>query len=137
VGHFFHRIQWTHGYLSFNLEEVPTQLRTLSPGLMPRSAKSKILPELVSYDPKRFQKMASSDVTVIGDDFGQLLVLDRSSGKLVCMFFIFRGEVAAWMPDGTRCGPASLTGGPATPNAEVRIGHALFEASRRYRERFP
>ena len=135
IGSFFHRIQWTEGYLSFNVERMPPQLTIISFGLVSRSAKSKILPELVSYDPKRFQKMASSDVTVVGDDFGQLLVLDRSSGELVCMFFIFRGEIAAWMPDGTRCGPASLTGGPATPDAERRIGHALFEASRRYRER--
>jgi hypothetical protein len=132
AGRFFHRIQWTESRLSCNLQEVPAHRNILRH--MPR-AKLKILPELVSYDLKRFPKRISWDVTVIGDNFGQILILDRSSGELVCMFFIFRGEIAAWMPDGTRCGPASLTGGPATPDAERRIGHALFEASRRYRER--
>ena len=41
----------------------------------------------------------------------------------------FRQQVAAWMPDGTRLGPVSLTGGPETPRAADRIGRALRDAS--------
>jgi hypothetical protein len=40
------------------------------------------------------------------------------------MFFTFRRQAAAWMPDGTCCGPESLTGRMPTPNA-ARIAAAL------------
>ncbi len=86
-------------------------------------------PACLCYDPNRFRKHAVRSLIAVCDEFGQVIVLDRT-GELVCMFFAFRKEWAAWMPDGTRLGSARL-GGPATPDAETRIGRALLEASLR------
>jgi hypothetical protein len=47
------------------------------------------------------------------------------------MFFAFRHQIAAWMPDGTCHGPAAFTGVPPTPDAPEKIGRALLEASKR------
>jgi hypothetical protein len=93
---------------------------------MPREQGS--LPALVSYDPERFRPVAANGLTVVGDAFGQAAILDARQ-ELVCMFFPYRNQLAAWMPDGTRWGPASLTGGPPTPQALEKIGHALRAAA--------
>jgi hypothetical protein len=61
------------------------------------------------------------------DRFGQVFVAERT-GKLVCVFLVVRGSLAAWMPDGTRFGLAGAIGGPPTPGARERIGEALLEA---------
>jgi hypothetical protein len=127
IGGFRHVIDWTGGCLSINREKQKS-LWDLSVQMMPM--KSRTLPPLVSYDLKRFLTVARCNVIAVGDEHGQIAVLDEQSGDLVCMFFVFRSQVAAWMPDGTRWGPASLTGGPATSNAEQKIGRALWEASR-------
>ena len=64
--------------------------------------------------------------------FGQVALLDADE-RLLAMFVAFRGQVAAWMPDGTRLGPchgpSPLIDGPATPGAAERIGRVLKEAS--------
>jgi hypothetical protein len=62
------------------------------------------------------------------DLFGQVAVCD-CKGNVLAMFFVFRDQVAAWLPDGTRFGPASITGGPTTPGALTRIAQVLREAS--------
>ncbi|MBK8207615.1 MAG: hypothetical protein IPK87_12635 [Planctomycetes bacterium] len=79
-----------------------------------------------SYDSKRFRQYAMSPggLTLQTDIYGQLAVLGRDN-SLVAMFFIYRGTVAAWLPDGTRYGPSAVTGGPTTPGALQRIGAAL------------
>jgi hypothetical protein len=66
----------------------------------------------------------SYGLTVLVDVFGQIAVLDRDR-RLICMFFVFRDQVAAWMPDGTRIGPVSILGGPPTAGGLERIGAAL------------
>jgi hypothetical protein len=91
-------------------------------------ATSQNLPPWVRYDPKRFTVAGRSGVIVVGDAFGQVSVFD-GGGRLVCMFFVFRDQIAAWMPDGTRHGPASIVGGPSTPGALKKIGMALRAAS--------
>ena len=53
----------------------------------------------------------------------------RPRRSLVCMFFVFRDQIAAWMPDGTRIGPMSLIGGRPTPDGPERLGLALRVAS--------
>ena len=82
-----------------------------------------------SYDSKRFRQfaMAPGGLTFQSDIYGQLAVLDRANA-LVAMCFIYRGTVAAWLPDGTRYGPSAVTGGPTTPGALQRIGAALQSA---------
>jgi hypothetical protein len=77
----------------------------------------------------RFNGILTGQLVILVDKFGQLTVRDRS-GQLVCMFFFYRNQFAAWMPDGTRLGPAALIGGAATPNALERIGMALNRAWR-------
>jgi hypothetical protein len=80
-------------------------------------------------DRARFFATGKLDRLTAGvDRYSQLTVLDQS-GKLVCMFFVFRRQVAGWMPDGTRFGPPSLLGGAATPGAETRFAATLQAAS--------
>ncbi|MCA8910865.1 MAG: hypothetical protein KDB82_04120 [Planctomycetes bacterium] len=84
------------------------------------------------YDMSRFQRYGYSPrgLLLATDNLGHVCVFDKQEA-LVAMFFVFRGTVAAWMPDGTRYGPASTTGGPTTPDALGKIGRALREAEAR------
>jgi hypothetical protein len=82
----------------------------------------------VRYDRKRFLEAAESEITAVVDRFGQVALLDQGQ-KLVCMFFAFRDRFAAWMPDGTRFGPVSLTGRSPTNGAPEKIGRALLDAA--------
>jgi hypothetical protein len=92
------------------------------------------VPALGEYDRERFVLGASLYVMAIADRFGQVAIFDVDQ-QLICMFFAFRERIAAWMPDGTRLGPASLTGGPETPDAATKIGEALSQACERGRKR--
>lgn len=82
------------------------------------------------YDRKRFMLSATRELVLTVDVFGQIMLWSAAQ-ELLCMFFVFRDKVAAWLPDGTRYGPASITGGPATPDALEKIGDVLRLASRR------
>ena len=75
-----------------------------------------------------FAAAIKSGLSAAVDRIGEVAMFGWS-GELVCMFFFFRHQVAAWMPDGTRLGPVSLIGGPETPRAAERIGRALRDAS--------
>jgi hypothetical protein len=85
------------------------------------------VPESLHYDPARFLQGTTREVTVVGDRYGQVTVFDRK-GRLVCMFFAFRHTLAGWLPDGTRLGPAGLTGGPESAGAMEKFGRALKSA---------
>jgi hypothetical protein len=85
------------------------------------------LPAFLQYDMKRFAAAAVGALVAAVDVYGQVALFERT-GELVCMFFFFRGTAAAWMPDGTRFGPAVLVGGPSSPDALGRIGRALARA---------
>jgi hypothetical protein len=80
--------------------------------------------------------ICKAHLKVLVDVIGQISVLDLDD-KLICMFFVFREQIAAWMPDGTRLGPVPIIGGPSTPDASRRIGMALLAASERGEERRP
>lgn len=82
------------------------------------------------YDTTRFRSCVRGDVDVIVDRFGQIIVLDHAR-NLVAMLFVFRNQVAAWLPDGTRYGPAAIIGGASTEGALEAIGKRLREAGRR------
>jgi hypothetical protein len=86
------------------------------------------LPDCTRYDPHRFLAGVKTALSVAVDSFGQVAVF-HAPDRLICMFFAYKKNVAAWMPDGTRFGPQSLTGGPPSPNAAEVIGRALAEAS--------
>jgi hypothetical protein len=64
---------------------------------------------------------------VLVDRYGHLAMMGRRSG-LVCLIYIGRDGVAAWMPDGTCLGPRRLIGGEPTPGAPERIARAITEA---------
>jgi hypothetical protein len=76
----------------------------------------------------RFTAAAVERLTGAVDRFGEA-ALFRPDGGLVCMFFAFRQQIAAWMPDGTCWGPVTLLGRPASPEAAEKIGRALCEAA--------
>jgi hypothetical protein len=132
VGNWGHLVEWGGEHLKVHAGStsrrsgaypLSLQGRKLQPGIARR------LPFL-RYDPTRFRRAFQGDLTVVVDLFGEILIF-AVRGELVCMFFVFRGQLAAWMPDGTRYGPAALTGGPATPDALRKIGQALREAQQR------
>jgi hypothetical protein len=82
----------------------------------------------LSPDPSRFVALREGRLSALIDSFGQIAMFDPL-WNLVCMLFVFRKQLAAWMPDGTRYGPASLTGGPETPGAAEKIARRLQQAS--------
>ena len=85
------------------------------------------LPELARYDPQRFVAGATQSLVAVLDRFGQVAVFDRAQ-RLVAMFLAYKGQVAAWLPDGTRYGPPGVTGGPPTPGGPQRIARVLRQA---------
>jgi hypothetical protein len=90
------------------------------------------LPAPLREQSHRFVACARSELTAVVDIFGQIALFDRTD-RLVAMFFAFRGQVAAWTPDGTRFSPTQgaspLIDGPVTRNAAEIIGRALKAAS--------
>ncbi len=86
-------------------------------------------PPMLNLDAARFAKFAFAPcgLCFVSDVYGQLFVL-TPDGACVAAFFVYRATVAAWLPDGTRYGPSSLTGGSTTPDALGRIGRALQQA---------
>jgi hypothetical protein len=90
------------------------------------------LPAHLKNQTHRFVACARAELTAVVDVFGQIALFDRSD-RLVAMFLAFRGQVAAWTPDGTRFGPTQgaspLIDGPVTRNAAEIIGRTLKEAT--------
>src|SRR5262249_51840215 len=78
-----------------------------------------------SLDSRRFATSCRhGGRTVLVDFLGQVGA-SGAADEPVVMFSVCRDQIAAWMPDGTRLGPASLTGHVAAPGAAARIGAAL------------
>jgi hypothetical protein len=132
VDKFRHEIRWGGARLALHSTTVETwRFSDLFPG--PVRWTEDMIDKLsswltgVGYDRTRFFQVRRLGLVVAADSHGQLVVFDLS-GKLICHFCIFRKELAAWMPDGTRYGPASITGGPSTPGALDKIGRALEAA---------
>jgi hypothetical protein len=91
------------------------------------------VPSFLGYDRARFRLAAWRNLIAVVTIYGEVFLFERS-GELVCGFFAFRQQVAAWMPDGTCLGPETLLGRPETPDAARRIGRALVEAWQRGEE---
>jgi hypothetical protein len=140
LGNFKHLIRWGGGRLehrqvnSLANWDFPPGVTKRPHQLMLWSGPSMTLPperirrlDCLRPDPRRFISLHEGPLIVLVDCFGQIALLDRQ-WNLACMFFVFRSQFAAWMPDGTRLGPASLTGGPETPGAAEKIGRRLQEA---------
>jgi hypothetical protein len=97
------------------------------PGIRTRPGR---LPPFLAYDPHRFVGAAVCSATTliaVVDRFGQVFLF-AGTGALICAFFAFRHQLAAWMPDGTCLGPPDLLGRAPTPDAAEKIGQALRTA---------
>jgi hypothetical protein len=136
VGNYKHVIRWERENL-----EVHHGLASLSslldrafgpPDGLRRYVEANLaqLGKVRANDSHRFVSAAKADVVALVDRFGQVAMLDLDN-HLVCMFFVYRHKLAAWMPTEVRWGPAHLTGGPATPSAGQKIAKALSAACRR------
>jgi hypothetical protein len=134
---FTHLIEWDKGKLTATFPYPgkgiePSKEKKLAPlGLgvaAHATALKQLLPHL-GHDHRRFTAAAVSALVAVVDRFGQVALLNRE-GELVCMFFAFRHNLAAWMPDGTCSGPRALLGRSPTPGAEEKIGAALRDAGR-------
>ena len=122
IGKLVHRIRWDHGSLRLENRYFDKQGLLKHPfsgptrhGTSHLATKAECL-RLFGNNPGRFTHAAQGHLTVGVDQLGQLAVFD-AAGALVCMFRLWKEQVAAWMPDGTRFGPPALSGGPTTPNA--------------------
>ncbi len=78
-----------------------------------------------SYDPRRFVAIvAHGGLGFFLDCYGQVAVRE-TTGRMLGMFMAFRDRIAAWLPDGSRCGTAALGLGPETPGARAKLAAAL------------
>src|SRR5262249_35686145 len=84
-------------------------------------------PGWLLYDPVRFRLSAWGALVAAVDAYGEVFLF-RHSGELVCAFFAFRQQLAAWAPDGTRFGADSLLGAPSRPEGDRILGQALERA---------
>jgi hypothetical protein len=112
---------WRHGPLRLGLADMDAKVPTTD-GVPAR-------PHACSpadYDRQRFVASAENGpLTAVVDCYGQVAVCNARTRKPIVMFFAWRGQVAAWTPDGTRHGPPELIYGPPTPGALDRIADAL------------
>jgi WD40 repeat protein len=80
----------------------------------------------LSYDPQRFPVATERDGLGFAiDRYGQIAVFSEMGNTLLCMFMAFRDRLAAWLPDGSRCGSEALGLGPETPGARATLAQVL------------
>jgi hypothetical protein len=120
IGKLRHLLRWAEGPLELSRDRLDQLAFTITYGGSSKVQGASALP----YDPKRWVQSVTRKVTVVVSVFGELAVLDLRN-RLFCMFYVFREQIAAWMPSGVRYGPPSITGGPETPGALEIIGKAL------------
>jgi hypothetical protein len=132
-----HLVRWGAGRLECSLGrgDLDTFLRCelASGGLAGRGTRataSQVPSWLQERCAGRFRAAAVDRLIAAVDRFSQVACF-TPDGSLVCMFFAFRQQIAAWMPDGTRYGPGTLPGRPASPAAAEKIARALCEAPNR------
>jgi hypothetical protein len=85
------------------------------------------IPAFLKDDPVRFRLAAWRNLIAVVDPYGEVFLFEQT-GDLVCAFFAFRQDLAAWMPDGSCLGSEALLGRPATAGAARIMGEALRRA---------
>ncbi len=93
--------------------------------------KGTVLHPLTTYDQSRFPPREIVHVRgwrVVVDRLGQVLLFRGDAGPLVAAFLVRRERAAAWVPGGVFWGDTRLIGGPATPDADKKIGQAIVDA---------
>jgi hypothetical protein len=113
-----HKKLGQEGFHTLGFEEV-------RPGVRPASAQLGLVLGTAYCDPQRFLVVGHREALSFAlDRFGQLAVFGLS-GTLLCMFMAFRDRLAAWLPDGSRCGSESLSLGPETSGARATLAQVL------------
>lgn len=133
---FTHLVRWDRGPLRFVVSQQPTRglLDEQFDGEAPATAWSRLLgsSQVVRderFDNKRFVSAAwSGGLGALVDSAGHVVIIDMA-GAVVCIFHVYRLQLSAWMPDGTKLGPASFIGGPPTPDGAARMAEALRAAA--------
>jgi hypothetical protein len=135
TGKHVHLVDWERGPVRFTLSQGEVGglvARLLLPVAVRRTIQAVGKADRVSYDGRRFATAGIAfGLKVLVDLMSQVTVLDLVDDSVVCMFYVFRDQIAAWMPDGTRVGPVPIVGGRSTPDAPERIGAALRAAAER------
>jgi hypothetical protein len=123
-------IRWDRAQLEIIHEDAPSIFQRLG-GVLAESRSIPVGKTTLGYDPLRFvQIIEHGGLRILIDRYNHLAVQNRG-GELVCMFYVARDEVAAWMPDGTSLGPRRLIGGSPMPGAPERLAATLRSAERR------
>jgi hypothetical protein len=135
TGKHAHLVDWERGPVRFTLSQGEAGnlvTRLLLPVAVRRTIQAVSKADRVSYDGRRFVTAGTAfGLKVLVDALSQVTVLDLVDDSVVCMFYVFRDQIAAWMPDGTRVGPVPIVGGRSTPDALERIGEAIRTAAER------
>ena len=138
VGKHAHLIRWDRARLEWSYQSsgdpstlVAQAMTSRFPLERTRTIATEEWHGLADSDRSRFvDGCAAFGLEVYVDIFGHIVIRDVNRA-LVCMFFVFRHNVAAWLPDGTRVGPLPIIGGPSTPDGPERIAAALRAAQAR------
>ena len=136
----WHLVRWSGPLAKFQYRHKEKNLgheefKTLGFGEVMRDARAtdpywKNVPGLLPYDPQRFLTGGFRDGKMfVLDRFGQVAVFDKNE-VLLCMFMAFRDRLAAWLPDGSRCGSEALGLGPETPGAREKLAQVLRSAGK-------
>lgn len=128
IGQTTHLIDWCEGGLvctvgrTPDIQEIQQELEI---GIYHRATPQGPRPK--ALDATRFRACAKRiKLAAAVTNLGEVFVF--ADDTLIAAFFVFRQQIAAWMPDGTRTGTEAL-GGPVTPYADRLIGQALLKAT--------
>lgn len=91
------------------------------------------IPDWLAYDRQRFTTAVRARATAVCDNRGQVSIFGADR-ELLCMLFVFRLNIQAWLPDGTRLNRNDLSAEPrhlppATRESRARLVAALETAS--------
>lgn len=120
-----HVIRWETGELIAQLVP-PDQSSRSGEGARTRAVPGRV-PGFLRHDRGRFRLAAWHNLIAVVSVYGEVFLFELS-GELICGFFAFRQQLAAWMPDGTFLGPGALTGTAPRVGARAHIGQALLTA---------